>query len=46
MRAKAFGEEPEGTLLDSKAVARAALDTLLSDATGHVVDLRRDDPTA
>ena len=46
MRFKAFGEEPEGTLLDSTAVARAALDTLLSDATGHVVDLRRDDPTA
>jgi len=45
MRFKAFGEEPEGTLLDSTAVARAALDTLLSDATGHVVDLRRDDPT-
>ena len=43
MRSKAFGEEPEGTLLDSTAVARAALDTLLSDATGHVVDLRRDD---
>jgi len=46
MRLKAFGEEPEGTLLDSTEVARAALDTLLSDATGHVIDLRRDDPTA
>jgi 2-C-methyl-D-erythritol 4-phosphate cytidylyltransferase len=46
MRRNAFGEEPEGTLLDSREVARAALDTLLSDATGHVIDLRREDPTA
>ncbi|HET7357299.1 MAG TPA: bifunctional cytidylyltransferase/SDR family oxidoreductase [Nocardioidaceae bacterium] len=46
MRRHAFGEEPEGSLLDSREVARAALDTLLSDATGHVIDLRREDPTA
>jgi 2-C-methyl-D-erythritol 4-phosphate cytidylyltransferase len=43
MRERAFGEEPEGTLLDSAFVARAALDTLLADQTGHVVDLRRTD---
>ncbi len=42
MRRNAFGEEPEGTLLDSKEVARAALDILLSEATGHVIDLRRE----
>jgi 2-C-methyl-D-erythritol 4-phosphate cytidylyltransferase len=43
MRERAFGEEPEGSLLDSAFVARAALDTLLSDQTGHIVDLRRAD---
>jgi hypothetical protein len=25
-------------------VARASLDTLLSDGTGHVIDLRKSDP--
>jgi ribitol-5-phosphate 2-dehydrogenase (NADP+) / D-ribitol-5-phosphate cytidylyltransferase len=45
MRTKAFGDEPAGSLLESTVVARAALDTLLSGATGHVVDLRRSDPT-
>jgi ribitol-5-phosphate 2-dehydrogenase (NADP+) / D-ribitol-5-phosphate cytidylyltransferase len=46
MRTKAFGEEPAGSLLDSVAVARAALDALLSNQTGHVLDLRREDPLA
>jgi 2-C-methyl-D-erythritol 4-phosphate cytidylyltransferase len=44
MRARAFGEEPADSLLESRSVARAALDVLLSDGTGHVVDLRRHDP--
>jgi 2-C-methyl-D-erythritol 4-phosphate cytidylyltransferase len=44
MRRKAFGDEPAGSLLESAAVARASLDTLISGATGHVVDLRRTDP--
>jgi ribitol-5-phosphate 2-dehydrogenase (NADP+) / D-ribitol-5-phosphate cytidylyltransferase len=44
MRTKAFGEEPPGSLLDSMAVASAAIDTLLSTGTGHIVDLRKDDP--
>jgi 2-C-methyl-D-erythritol 4-phosphate cytidylyltransferase len=44
MRRKAFGDEPAGSLLESAAVARASLDTLISNATGHVVDLRRTDP--
>ncbi|MGN6742913.1 MAG: SDR family NAD(P)-dependent oxidoreductase [Amnibacterium sp.] len=41
MRTKAFGEEPEGTLLSAEAVAMASIDTLLSDATGQIVDVRR-----
>jgi 2-C-methyl-D-erythritol 4-phosphate cytidylyltransferase len=44
MRSKAFGEEPAETLLDSMAVARSALDILLSGETGHIVDLRKTDP--
>jgi ribitol-5-phosphate 2-dehydrogenase (NADP+) / D-ribitol-5-phosphate cytidylyltransferase len=44
MRTKAFGDEPPGSLLDSMAVASAAIDTMLSTGTGHVVDLRKDDP--
>ncbi|HEY9294125.1 MAG TPA: bifunctional cytidylyltransferase/SDR family oxidoreductase [Microlunatus sp.] len=47
MRTKAFGAEPEGTLLDSGEVARQSLDVLLAGQTGHVIDIRRDDgPTA
>jgi 2-C-methyl-D-erythritol 4-phosphate cytidylyltransferase len=41
MRTKAFGEEPEGTLLSAEAVAMASIDTLLSDVTGQIVDVRR-----
>ncbi|HEY0519408.1 MAG TPA: bifunctional cytidylyltransferase/SDR family oxidoreductase [Ilumatobacteraceae bacterium] len=44
MRTKAFGDEPPGTLLDSMSVARASIDILLSAGTGHIVDLRKDDP--
>ncbi len=44
MRTKAFGEEPADSLLQSTAVARASLETLVSSGTGHVVDLRRLDP--
>jgi ribitol-5-phosphate 2-dehydrogenase (NADP+) / D-ribitol-5-phosphate cytidylyltransferase len=43
MRTKAFGVEPEDTLLRSEAVAETSLDVLISDWTGHVVDVRRDD---
>jgi 2-C-methyl-D-erythritol 4-phosphate cytidylyltransferase len=43
MRTKAFGAEPEGTLLSSHAVAETSVDVLISDWTGHVVDVRRDD---
>lgn len=44
MRTKAFGDEPPESLLESEAVAKASLDTLISPGTGHVVDLRRLDP--
>ena len=46
MRTKAFGEEPAGSLLSSEAVARTSLDVLLSTLTGHVIDVRQQDPTA
>ncbi len=39
MRVRAFGAEPEGTLLPSEAVAATSLDVLASDLTGHVVDV-------
>jgi 2-C-methyl-D-erythritol 4-phosphate cytidylyltransferase len=42
MRLQAFGDEPEGTLLESEAVASTVLDVLASDLTGHVVDVRRE----
>jgi 2-C-methyl-D-erythritol 4-phosphate cytidylyltransferase len=44
MRLKAFGDEPSATLMDSEAVARSSLDVLVSSQTGHVVDLRKNDP--
>jgi 2-C-methyl-D-erythritol 4-phosphate cytidylyltransferase len=46
MRTKAFGEEPADSLLESISVARASLDVLLSDGTGHILDLRKLDPMA
>jgi 2-C-methyl-D-erythritol 4-phosphate cytidylyltransferase len=44
MRTKAFGVEPADSLLESTVVARASLDALLSRGTGHIIDLRREDP--
>ncbi|HEX6150513.1 bifunctional cytidylyltransferase/SDR family oxidoreductase [Nocardioides sp.] len=46
MRTKAFGKEPADSLLDSMAVARHCLDTLVSSETGQIIDIRRDDPLA
>src|SRR5215216_3324 len=43
MRTRAFGAEPAGTLLSSEQVARRSLDVLLSDQTGAIIDIRRDD---
>jgi len=46
MRLRAFGAEPPGTLLSSMAVALTSIDVLVSDLTGHVIDVRRIDPLA
>jgi 2-C-methyl-D-erythritol 4-phosphate cytidylyltransferase len=40
MRTAAFGDEPEDSMLESKNVALATLDALLSTATGMVLELR------
>ena len=42
MRFKAFGKEPEGSLLCAEKVAEASIKTLLSDLTGEVIDVRRE----
>ncbi|WP_329378103.1 bifunctional cytidylyltransferase/SDR family oxidoreductase [Streptomyces sp. NBC_01351] len=44
MRSKAFGEEPADSLLTSESVARTSVDVLISQFTGHVIDVRRLDP--
>ena len=41
MRTKAFGQEPEGSLLQPEKVAEASLKTFISDLTGQVIDVRR-----
>ena len=41
MRVQNFGNEPEGTLLPAEDVAVASFNTVFSDATGEVVDVRR-----
>jgi 2-C-methyl-D-erythritol 4-phosphate cytidylyltransferase len=46
MRTRAFGEEPPESLLDSRSVAEASIDVLLSEGTGHVLDVRKLDPLA
>jgi 2-C-methyl-D-erythritol 4-phosphate cytidylyltransferase len=46
MRTKAFGDEPAGSLLESEVVARTSLDVMVSGLTGHVIDVRKDDPMA
>jgi 2-C-methyl-D-erythritol 4-phosphate cytidylyltransferase len=40
MRTRAFGQEPPDTLLPARDVGLASLDVLLSEQTGHVVDVR------
>jgi 2-C-methyl-D-erythritol 4-phosphate cytidylyltransferase len=42
MRTKAFGVEPEGSLLDADTVAQVSLQVLSSDLTGQVVSVRLD----
>lgn len=41
MRFKAFGKEPDGSLLQPEKVAEASLKTMLSNLTGQVIDVRR-----
>ena len=40
MRVKNFGIEPDNTLLTAEEVAVASLNTLMSDFTGQVVDVK------
>ncbi|HEY2642159.1 MAG TPA: bifunctional cytidylyltransferase/SDR family oxidoreductase [Galbitalea sp.] len=42
MRTSAFGKEPDGSLLSARTVALVSIDTLISNVTGHVIDVRRD----
>lgn len=46
MRTMAFGQEDPGSLLDSRTVAKASLEVLIANKTGHVIDVRREDPLA
>jgi ribitol-5-phosphate 2-dehydrogenase (NADP+) / D-ribitol-5-phosphate cytidylyltransferase len=46
MRVRAFGTEPAGTLLSSEEVARRSLDVLLSQQTGAIIDIRREEGPA
>ena len=41
MRTKNFGYEPENTLLDPKRVAIASINTIFSDLTGQIIDVRK-----
>lgn len=41
MRIQNFGNEPEGTLLPAVDVAIASINTVFSNATGEVIDVRR-----
>jgi 2-C-methyl-D-erythritol 4-phosphate cytidylyltransferase len=40
MRLMNFGNEPDTTLLSSEEVANISLQTLLSDFTGQVIDIK------
>ena len=41
MRVSNFGNEPEETLLKAEVVAIASLNTLVSNFTGEVIDVKR-----
>jgi 2-C-methyl-D-erythritol 4-phosphate cytidylyltransferase len=45
MRTHAFGSEPASSLLTAEDVAQSSIDVLVSPLTGHVIDIRRQDPT-
>ena len=40
MRTKNFGIEPENTLLSAESVAEVSIETLISNATGQVIDVK------
>ena len=42
MRVKNFGYEPRDTLLEVNKAAMVTLNTLLTDITGQVIDIRKD----
>lgn len=42
MRTKNFGNEPEDSLLSPERVAAASLNTLFSELSGHVIDVKND----
>jgi 2-C-methyl-D-erythritol 4-phosphate cytidylyltransferase len=46
VRTRAFGAEPPDTLLSSEEVASKSLDLLLSDQTGYVIDIGREEGPA
>ncbi|WP_432705401.1 SDR family NAD(P)-dependent oxidoreductase [Actinorhabdospora filicis] len=41
MRTKAFGDEPSDSLLAADLVSAVSVDVLISELTGHVIDVRR-----
>jgi len=41
MRIRSFGVEPEGTLLDSRVVAMASVNTVYSSLIGEVIDVKK-----
>lgn len=46
MRTKAFGAEPENSLLDAATVAHTSVDVLISEMTGHIIDVRQGERAA
>ncbi|BCJ71976.1 pyrophosphorylase [Catellatospora sp. IY07-71] len=46
MRTKAFGDEPENSLLDAGTVALTSVDVLISSWTGHIIDVRQGERSA
>jgi 2-C-methyl-D-erythritol 4-phosphate cytidylyltransferase len=46
MRRQAFGDEPPASMLTAEEVAGTSVDVMISDWTGHIVDVRRAEPTA
>ncbi|HET9518400.1 MAG TPA: SDR family NAD(P)-dependent oxidoreductase [Actinoplanes sp.] len=44
MRRQAFGEEPARSMLTAEEVASTSVDVMISDWTGHIVDVRRAEP--